>query len=87
MRIVFPDLILAGNNYSNRAEEGRLNAGRGLVLQGNSNGEFEELSATGFTASGDVRKLLVVQIPGGELIIVGRNDSFLDVYMRSHETN
>ena len=78
-----PDLVLAGNQYGNRAEEGRLSAGRGVVLLGKGGGTFEAVKHSGFNAPGDVRRLLQVSIPGTDLILVGRNNSFLDVYLRT----
>ena len=78
----WPDLVLAGNQYGNRSEEGRLSAGRGIVLESNGDGTFKTLNMTGFAATGDVRRLLRVPVLNGELIVVARNDSFLDVYSR-----
>ena len=80
-----PDLIVAGNQYGNRAEEGRLNAGRGMLLKGNGDGTFEVMHSGGFSASGDVRRLLPVSVADEEWIVVGRNNSFLDVYTRTVE--
>lgn len=78
-----PDLIMAGNQYGNRSEEGRLSAGRGVVLESNGDGTFTTLNQTGFTATGDVRRLLLVPVLSGELVVVARNNSFLDVYSRT----
>ncbi|MDE2833060.1 MAG: VCBS repeat-containing protein [Bacteroidota bacterium] len=78
-----PDLILAGNQYGNRAEEGRLHAGRGVILEGRGNGIFEVMRSAGFSAKGDVRHLLPVSVADEEWIVVGRNNSFLDVYTRT----
>ena len=79
----WPDLVVAGNQYGNRAEEGRLSAGRGVILMGHGDGTFATVSNSGFSAAGDVRKLLQMDSSIGQLIVVGRNNSFLDVFTRT----
>ncbi len=75
------DLLLGGNNYGNRAEDGRMNAGRGLLLLGDGHLGFRVRSYSGFQALGEVRHLLEVNHSDQRLILVGRNNSFVDAYM------
>ena len=75
------DLLLGGNNYGNRAEEGRQNAGRGLLLLGNSRLDFVPHTGSGFKALGDVRHLAEVRRGGERMVLVARNSSFVDAYV------
>lgn len=70
-----PDLLLAGNDYSTEVETGRNDAGIGLVLLGNSTGDFKTMPVTksGFYVPGDVKCLESIRIGGRACFIAGKN--------------
>lgn len=70
------DLLLAGNNYAVRAQSGRYDAGKGLLLLQKKEGGFAPLLNTGFHAARDTRKLIAID----NLIIVGNNNDVLQIF-------
>ena len=58
-----PDLILAGNFFDSRVKFGRLDAGRGVVLLGNGNGNWKALSPaeSGINLRGEIRDILLLR--------------------------
>lgn len=70
------DLLLAGNNYAVRAQSGRYDAGRGLLLLQKKEGGFTPSLNSGFHAARDTRKLLAT----GNFIIVGNNNDILQIF-------
>ena len=70
------DLVLAGNDYVNRAEEGRYASGRGVVFLGDGKLGFSAHPESGFWVEGDVRALHRV----GSHILVGRSNGFVDAF-------
>jgi enediyne biosynthesis protein E4 len=64
------DILLAGNNYAVRAQSGRYDAGKGLLLLQNNQHIFSAAANTGFHAAKDARKLLRID----NFIIVGNNN-------------
>lgn len=81
------DIIIAGNIYHPNPEMTRSDAGNGLVLLGDGNGEFEPISPfkSGFVAPYNVRKLHLLQTSGGEYIIVINNDGDLRVFKKTRK--
>ena len=65
------DLLLAGNFYPMRVEQGRCDAGRGLLLT-HQTGRFRAVSqvASGLSITGDVRRGVQLRAPGGEPTLV-----------------
>ena len=55
-----------------------------MVLLGNSHLEFSIHPNSGFRALGDVRSMLEINSEKQRLILVGRNDSFVDAYVQDH---
>jgi hypothetical protein len=70
------DLLLAGNDFGNRAEEGRYDAGRGLFLVGLGNFKYRTVLSrdSGFFAPWDVRRLRLVNTRIGTMVLVANND-------------
>ncbi len=75
------DLLIAGNDFGNRAQAGRLNASHGVLLSGQGKLEFEPVDPSGFVAQGDVRKVLVVETAGEELVIVARSNGPMSTFV------
>ncbi len=76
------DLLLAGNDFGNRAQFGRRSAGSGVLLQGLGELEYSASWTSGFVAPGDVRKLLYVETATGSLILAATNDGPITTFSR-----
>ena len=76
------DLLLAGNNFGVRAQFGRDDAGRGLLLLGKGGLDFEAATAvrSGFYAPGDVRAMVLLRTRAGSLIVVANNDDAVTTF-------
>lgn len=78
------DLLLAGNLFQAEVETGRADAGRGLLLLGNGEGEFEEVSIqkSGFLAYLDAKDIAMLSTgPGsGRMIIVANNNAAMQIF-------
>jgi hypothetical protein len=70
------DILLAGNNFSVRAQEGKYDAGKGLLLIQQAAGHYLPVHDSGFYVPGDARKLLIID----GLIIVANNNDALQVF-------
>jgi hypothetical protein len=70
------DLLLAGNNYAVRAQWGREDAGKGLLLAGDKEGNFSVIPGTGFQADKDVRKIARAD----NFIIVANNNDKIQIF-------
>jgi hypothetical protein len=80
------DIIMAGNFYPFRAQLGPQDAGIGLVLKNNGQGNFSPLSyeTTGLCMRGDVRNLVSVQRGKDLFIISARNNGPLQIVKQVH---
>lgn len=76
------DIILAGNIYETDPEITRFDAGNGLWLKGDGNGNFTPVSAfdSGFLAPKDVKTLRLIKSPNSYRVLVGNNNDSLEVY-------
>jgi hypothetical protein len=71
------DLLMVGNNYAVRAQSGRYDAGKGLLLESkNSDGTFSVITNTGFRAGKDARKIIRID----NTIIVANNNDKVQVF-------
>ncbi len=70
------DILFVGNDYANRAEEGRMNSGRGGVLLGNGRLGFTDADPQDFWLPRDARRVLRVN---RRVIIVNNHDK-LDIF-------
>jgi hypothetical protein len=81
------DLAVAGNFTASQPEFGQYDAGLGLILKGNLNGEFDALPSmqSGFVVPGEARDIAV--IPGakatGSVIVVSRNNRSVQFFSRN----
>ena len=75
------DIIIAGNFYPLRVQQGPLDAGMGLVLKGNGKGMFKPAlyAETGLNITGDVRNILGVKSVKGLLIVAVKNNGSVQV--------
>ena len=70
------DLLLVGNNYAVRAQSGRYDAGKGLLLSQNKNGQFAPVTNTGFIANKDARKIIQID----NFLIVANNNDKIQIF-------
>jgi len=78
------DLLIGGNLYPFRVQTGPLDASIGMVLKGNSNGQFIPLSyaQTGLLIDGDVRTMISLKTKNGTVIIAAKNNDKIQVLTR-----
>jgi hypothetical protein len=70
-----PDIWLGGNFYGLKPQVGRHDAGRGTLLLGNGNGQFDLVTSnSGIDGRGEVRDAKIIDIRGRLNIIVARNN-------------
>ena len=84
------DLLLAGNFYPFRVQQGPFDAGHGLLLRGNGKGGFVPVPWTesGFYAAGDVRDLVSLPGPGGvPTVVLAKNDANVQVIALTGKSN
>ncbi len=67
----YPDLFLVGNDYANRAEEGRRNSGRGALLLGDGKLGFVDHGSDDFWVRSDMRRILQMD---HRIIVINNND-------------
>jgi len=80
----YPDLLLAGNQYSTRPSLGRQDASFGWLLPGNQGLNFEVLnpSQSGFYLKGDIRKIHYLSAAGSGYLVAACNNGDLQVLKR-----
>ena len=73
------DIVIAGNLYGSEVETPRNDAGVGLFLEGNGNGEFKAITPTqsGLYISGDTKDLSIINIKGKKYILAAKNDDYV----------
>lgn len=70
------DILFVGNDYANRAEEGRMNSGRGGVLLGDGAGWFSDADPEHFWIRSDARRIIQL----GDRVIIANNGDWLGVF-------
>ena len=77
-----PDLLLAGNNYSTRPSLGRQDASYGWLMLGNKALEYECLwpAESGFSLSGDMRKMHLIEIESTPILLCMPNNDSLQIF-------
>jgi hypothetical protein len=76
-----PDILLGGNLYKVKPEVGRYDASYGTFLEGDGQGGFKYIppGITGFHLDGEIRDIMEVTTPGGEILLVARNNKPLQI--------
>ena len=78
------DILTAGNLYQSEVETPRNDAGKGIFLKGNGQGEFTFIpnAKSGFWTQGDVKKLRIRKSNNGALeVMVAVNDDVLQRFL------
>lgn len=81
-----PDLLIAGNLFPAEVETPRADGGKGLLLTGDVNGGFRVVPPvqSGFIAEGDVKKMALIQLAGGEIgVLVAENNGKLQLWVNN----
>jgi hypothetical protein len=75
------DILLAGNFYPFRAQEGPCDASIGILLTGNGKGGFTPAGhhLTGLYVPGDVRDITELKTSNGSVIIISKNNTAVQV--------
>lgn len=75
------DILAAGNLYVSEVETGRADAGQGILLKGDGQGNFDPLPfhQTGVFLPGDVKDLGTIEVGGKTLVLVTNNNGPLQV--------
>jgi hypothetical protein len=70
-----PDLLLAGNFYPFKVQQGPLDAGMGVFLKGDGKGDFEAVpnEMTKLSIMGDIRNITSLKTTAGLLIVAAKN--------------
>lgn len=70
------DILLAGNYYPLRVQQGSCDAGQGLLLKGVGKAGYVLVPAarSGLFLTGDIRRLLAIPTAAGPLLIAARNN-------------
>ena len=78
----FNDLIITGNMFHTEAETSKADAGYGLCLLGNGEGEYTVLSLieSGFYTPGDAKGLEMIDINDKKLFVIANNNGKLQTY-------
>jgi enediyne biosynthesis protein E4 len=79
------DILLAGNFFPFRVQQGRCDAGLGLLLKGDGKGGFAPLDtkATGLFVGGDVRDMAELKSGNGNVILVSKNNDWVQVIKKN----
>tara|TARA_B100001750_G_scaffold209354_1_gene189137 strand:+ start:196783 stop:200097 length:3315 start_codon:yes stop_codon:yes gene_type:complete len=73
------DVLIAGNLFASEIETPRNDAGHGLLLKGDGQGNFQSVSAfkSGFFVPGDVKDMQPIKTKNGDYILAAKNNDFL----------
>jgi hypothetical protein len=79
------DIFMAGNFFPFRVQQGRCDAGMGLLLKGDGKGNFTTVprTATGVYVPGDVRDMAELQSKKGSVIIISKNNDTVQVLRKN----
>lgn len=77
----YEDLLLAGNFYPVEVEAIRNDAGIGMWLKGDGQGNFEAVpyNVSGLYIDGDVKDLEIITITGIEMLLVAKNNDYMQL--------
>ena len=76
------DILLGGNLYGAKPEVGRYDANQGLMLKGDSTGNFTALTSaqSGFFVDGEMRDLVAIKVGNKTVIMAARNNDSLVLF-------
>ncbi len=76
------DILISGNLYGSEIETPRNDAGIGLYLKGDGNGNFKSVPATksGFYSPNNAKSMVKIKIKGANAILIGNNNDSVQVF-------
>jgi hypothetical protein len=79
------DILLAGNFYPFRVQQGRCDAGLGCLLKGDGKGNFIPVNReqAGFCIRGDVRDMIELKKRAGSVILISKNNAGVQAITRN----
>lgn len=80
------DLLLTGNFFPFRVQQGRSDASIGCLLKGNDKGNFTPVKRekTGLLVQGDIRDMISVKGKRGSYIIISKNNSAIQIIKKNN---
>lgn len=83
------DILLAGNFFPFRVQQGRCDASLGLLLKGDGKGGFKALDTktTGLFVGGDVRDMLEVKNGKDDMVVISKNNDWIQVIAKNRNKN
>jgi hypothetical protein len=72
-----PDILPGGNFYDNNVQMGRYDADMGTILLNDGKGNFHAEALNGLIIPGQVRRIRRIKLPGGEALLLARNNDSL----------
>ena len=79
------DILLAGNFYPFRVQQGRCDAGVGYLLKGDGKGNFAtmDLKKTGLYIPGDTRDIVELKSKTGSVLVISKNNDTVQVITKN----
>lgn len=79
------DVLIAGNFYPFRVQQGRCDAGLGVLLKGDGKGNFKTVDRlqTELYIKGDIRDMLELKSAQGTIIVVSKNNDAVQVLKKN----
>jgi hypothetical protein len=79
------DILLAGNFYPFRVQQGRCDAAYGSLLKGNGKGDFTTMPSvkTGIYIPGDTRDMLELKGQKANAIVISKNNNAVQVIRKN----
>ena len=80
------DLLLTGNFFPFRVQQGRSDAGIGCFLKGDGKGNFTPVNRkeSGLLVQGDVRDMITLKSKKGSYIIISKNNGAIQVLQKNN---
>jgi len=82
------DMLMVGNSYATETALGQYDAAKGILLQGDGKGDFENIPVdkSGFFADGDAKGIAKIRTKDGQVkYIVSRNKADLKVFAKNNQ--
>ena len=76
------DILLGGNFYESKPEIGIYDASYGMLLKGDSKGNFTKVpeKQSGIVFEGAVRDIIMIKNKTNRKVIVARNNNFVKIF-------
>jgi len=77
-----PEILMGGNLTAVKPQAGSYDASYGVALRGSAGRRYDEITGpeSGFTVSGEVRSVRLLEREGEDLVLVARNDDAIKLF-------